>query len=164
MIYKTSLGKTAITITAAVTILFAVIIVKQISIITDSGRAIPKYTTAVCVLMYFLAFAFRPITYITTDYELIIHRLLFNVHIKKSGINSVEIIDRKKLRGSLRILGVGGLFGYYGMFANFQLGRMTWYASYRQSGYAGAEYYVILGDPNADRFTERLMAKAVLPL
>jgi hypothetical protein len=43
-------------------------------------------------------------------------------------------------------------------------GRVTWYASFRQSGYAGAEYFVILGDPNAPRFTERLMVKAVVPL
>jgi hypothetical protein len=43
-------------------------------------------------------------------------------------------------------------------------GRVTWYASFRHSGYAGTEYYVILGDPNSPRFTERLMVKVVQPL
>ena len=131
MIYKTSLDKVAILITVAVTILFAGIICGQYSIIKDAGRAVPIYTTIACVLIYLLAFVFRPITYIMTDDELIIHRLIWNIHIKKSDIKSVELIDKKKIRGSIRLFGVGGLFGYYGRFANFELGSMTWYATRR---------------------------------
>jgi hypothetical protein len=131
MTYKTSLDTAAILITVAITILFAGIICGQYSIIKDAGRAVPIYTTTACVLIYFLGFVFRPITYITTDDELIIHRLLLNIHIKKSRIKSVELIDKKKIRGSIRIFGVGGLFGYYGKFVNFELGSMTWYATRR---------------------------------
>src|SRR6266498_2011336 len=131
MTYKTSLDKTAIVITIAVTILFAVIIGGQYSIIKDAGRAVPIYTTTVCLLIYFLAFAFRPVNYVVTKDELIVRRPLLNVHIKRADIKSVELIDKNKIRGSIRTFGVGGLFGYYGSFANSSLGRMTWYATRR---------------------------------
>jgi hypothetical protein len=66
-----------------------------------------------------------------TEDEIIVRRPLLNVHIKRVDIKSVELIDKNKIRGSIRIFGVGGLFGYYGRFANFSLGRMTWYATRR---------------------------------
>ena len=129
MTYKTSLDKTAITITISVTILFAVIIGGQYSIIKDAVRAIPMYTTAACLLIYFIAFAFRPINYVVTKEEIVVRRPILNVHIKRADIKSAELIERNKITGSIRTFGVGGLFGYYGNFANFSLGRMTWYAT-----------------------------------
>jgi hypothetical protein len=66
-----------------------------------------------------------------TDDELIVHRPLVNVYIKRSDIRSVELIDKKRIKGSFRIFGVGGLFGYFGGFSNFSIGRMTWYVTRR---------------------------------
>ena len=131
MTYKTSLDNLAKGITVGVTILFASLIIGQYSIITDAGRAVPIYTTTACLLIYFLSFIFRPINYVVTKDELIVSRPLLNVHIKRSDIKSVELIEKNKIRRSLRTFGVGGLFGYYGNFVNFSLGRMTWYATRR---------------------------------
>lgn len=131
MTYKTSLDKTAVLITIAVTILFAVIVGGQYSIIKDEGRAVPVYTTAACLLIYFSAFAFRPVGYVVTKEELMIRRPVLNVCIKRADIKSVELISKNEIGGSIRIFGVGGLFGYYGSFTNFSLGRMTWYATRR---------------------------------
>ena len=131
MTFKTSLDKTAIIITVAITILFVVLIAGQYSIIKDAGRAVPIYTTTACLLIYFLAFAFRPIYYIVTKDELIIRRLFGNVKVKRADIRSIEIIDKNKIKGSIRTFGMDGLFGYYGNFSNFSIGRMTWYATRR---------------------------------
>jgi hypothetical protein len=131
MIYRASLDKTAIVITIAVTILFAVIIGGQYLIIKDAGRVVPIYTTAACLLIYLLTFAFRPVSYVVTKEELIVRRPVLNVYIKRTDIKSVELVDKKKISRSIRIFGVGGLFGYYGSFANSSLGRMTWYATRR---------------------------------
>ena len=131
MKYKTSLDKTAIVITILVTILFAVIIGGQYTIITDAGRSGHFYTTTACLLTYFLVFAFRPIDYMVTDDELIVRRPLLNIHIKRSDIKTVELIDKNKIRGSFRTFGVGGLFGYFGNFSNFSIGHMTWYVTRR---------------------------------
>jgi hypothetical protein len=40
-------------------------------------------------------------------------------------------------------------------------GETNWYLSFRSSGYGGTEYYIILGDPNADEFRERLVFKLI---
>lgn len=43
-------------------------------------------------------------------------------------------------------------------------GDINWYLSWRRSGGLGAEFFVILGDPNAREFTKSLILKAVFPL
>lgn len=40
----------------------------------------------------------------------------------------------------------------------------NWYVSFRKSGNRGAEYYLILGDPNATHFRTSLVLKAVFPV
>ena len=127
MKFKTSLGTTSIIITIAVTILFAILIGGQFSLIKDAGHANPFYTTVACLIFYFIAFAFRPIRYVITNDEIIIIRPFVNAYIKRSDIVNVECLDRNKIKSSIRTFGIGGLFGFYGNFANLSLGRMTWY-------------------------------------
>jgi Bacterial PH domain len=129
MTYKTSLDNLAKGITIGVTILFAIIIIGQYSIIKDAGQAIPIYTTVTLLLIYFIAFAFRPINYSLTADKLIIHRLFADVKIDRNQIKSVELLDKNEIGWAFRTFGVGGLFGYYGKFANTKLGNMTWYAT-----------------------------------
>ena len=43
-------------------------------------------------------------------------------------------------------------------------GQTNGYLSYRKSGYGGTEYFIILGDPNAETFASRLLLKVVQPL
>lgn len=44
---------------------------------------------------------------------------------------SAEVLEKDALYWSIRTFGVGGLFGYFGKFANAKLGNMTWYATRR---------------------------------
>ncbi len=129
MTYKTSLDNLAKGVTIGVTILFTIIIFGEFSIIKDAGRAIPIYTTVALLLIYFIAFAFRPINYQVSADKLTIHRLFLDVKINRDQIKSVELLDKEKISWSVRTFGVGGLFGYYGKFANTKIGSMTWYAT-----------------------------------
>ncbi len=129
MTYKTSLDNFAKAITFGVTILFSIIIIGQYSIIKDAGRAVPIYTTAALLLIYFSAFAFMPINYNLTNDKLIIHRFFIDVKIERTQIKSVELIDKENIRWSFRTFASGGLFGYFGKFVNSKLGKMTWYAT-----------------------------------
>lgn len=43
-------------------------------------------------------------------------------------------------------------------------GDINWHMAWRRSGSRGAEYFVILGDPNARRFQRQLIFKVVVPL
>lgn len=131
MVYKASLDKTALIITLGVTVLFAAIIIGQYPLIRDKGRAAPIFATAACVVIYALSYAFSPRHYAVTEEELVVHRPLGKVRIRKELIKSAQRVDGSILGGSIRTFGVGGLFGYYGSFANFALGRMTWYATRR---------------------------------
>ena len=131
MTYKTSLDNLAKGITIGVTLLFAFIIIGQYSIIKDAGRAIPIYTTVTLLLVYFIAFAFRPINYKLSADQLIIHRLLSDVKIERNQIKSVEYLDNEKIGCAVRTFGVSGVFGYYGKFGNLKIGSMSWYATRR---------------------------------
>ena len=125
------MGNLAKGTTIGVTILFAFIIALQYSIITDAGRAGPMFTTIALLLIYFIAFSFRPVNYKITNSQLIIHRLFLDVKIERNNIKTVELIDKNKIYGSIRTFGIAGLFGYFGNFANFGMGKMTWYATRR---------------------------------
>jgi hypothetical protein len=61
----------------------------------------------------------------------VIRRLIGNVHLPGSGIREVRIATREDLLYSFRILGSGGLFGYYGLFRNSTLGTSNWYVTNR---------------------------------
>jgi Bacterial PH domain len=129
MIYKTSLDNLAKGVTIGVSVLFAGIIVEQFLIIKETGRTIPISIATFLLIIYFTVFAFRPINYAVTAEKLIIHRLFADVKIDRSEIKSVELSDNKKVGFTIRTFGVGGLFGYYGKFANTKIGSMTWYAT-----------------------------------
>lgn len=129
MTYKTSLDNLAKGMTIGITLLFAIVIIWQYSVFKGAERALPNYTTVVLLFIYFTAFVFRPINYILTNDKLIIHRLFSDIKMDRSTIKSVEVLDKEKLGGIIRTFGVGGLFGYFGKFANTKLGSMTWYAT-----------------------------------
>jgi hypothetical protein len=40
----------------------------------------------------------------------------------------------------------------------------NWYLAYRHSGNIGTEWYVIVGDPNAEEFQRKIIIKAVIPV
>ncbi len=133
MQFKTSLDNTAIVVTLLITVLFAFIVGIEYYVAASSeGALYPVAATAVILLLiYCLAFAYRPAGYKITADALIICRLIANVHIERAAIQSIAIIDKKQLNTCVRTFGVGGLFGYYGSFANFKIGGMTWYATRR---------------------------------
>ncbi len=121
MIYKASLDKTAIIITNLVTLLFGALIVFNFIL-----------PLAILLLVIYLICMFlKPLNYEITKDELIIRRLIRSVRINRSDIESLELKDKSDLKGTVRTFGVGGLFGWYGKFANSQIGDMTWYVTRR---------------------------------
>jgi hypothetical protein len=129
MRYTTKLDTSAIIITTALTFLFAALIMWQWSISDKIGNAAPIFTTSICVLIYLISYALRPLRYSITGDEVIVHRLFRNVHIKIPDVTQVSAIPRREIFGSFRAFGVGGLFGYTGSFVNASVGRMSWYAT-----------------------------------
>jgi len=129
MTYQTSLDNLAKGITISVSILFTFIIAGQFLLVKNVGQAVSVCTALSLLVVYVTAFAFRPIHYILTQDTLKIHRLFSDVTIPTDQINTIEVLDKNAIGWTIRTFGVGGLFGYYGKFANVKLGQMTWYAT-----------------------------------
>jgi len=121
MIYKASLDKTALLITSLVTLMFGALIVFNFSL----------PLAIFLILIYLICMVLKPLSYEITQDELIIHRLIKSVRINRADIKSLELIEKATLSGTIRTFGVGGLFGWYGKFANSQLGAMNWYVTRR---------------------------------
>ena len=121
MMYKASLDKTAIIITNLATLLFGALIIFNFIL-----------PLAIFLLItYLMCLLLKPLSYEITADKLIIRRLIKSVHINRSDIVSLKLIDKSAISGSIRTFGVGGLFGWFGKFANNQLGSMTWYLTRR---------------------------------
>jgi len=131
--FKASLDTLAKNLSIVLAVLFAIIIVLHIWLIKDSGKMVSLFVIALLLIIYLSAYLFRPQGYIITNEALIIKRSVSPVTILRSNITSTEQLSNNSLSGSIRLFGVGGLFGYFGKFSNRKLGTMTWYATRRNS-------------------------------
>ena len=131
MKYKASLDKLAWIVTIIVTILFVGAAALQLALIKQMDSIVPATISIGLLLIYAIAFAFRPAGYTVSNDQLIIHRPVKDVKIMKSDIQNAQVITKKDIGWAVRTFGVGGLFGYYGKFANSTIGNMTWYATRR---------------------------------
>lgn len=95
----------------------------------DEGLGLPNTVSVILILIYLITYSFKPNYYLLSPERLIIVRLFKDVNLERNKIKSVELLDKDKLSWSIRTFGVGGLFGYFGKFANAKLGSMTWYAT-----------------------------------
>lgn len=129
MNFSLSLDKTAKIITAGVTILFAGLIWFQVSIIADDGHRPGFYTSMVLVAVYAICLLFRPAKYSLDKEGITIHRTWKNVFISLNDILEIKRMEKAEISPVFRTSGSGGLFGYFGNFYNFGVGKMKWYAS-----------------------------------
>jgi hypothetical protein len=78
-----------------------------------------------------LGYAWSPSGYEISDGYVVVRRLFGNVRIPVSEIRDVRVATTDDLRWSFRLIGSGGLFGYYGLFRNSKLGTCRWYVTDR---------------------------------
>lgn len=128
-IFTASMDRSTKLITGFITVLVAVITLAQLISSFEHFSYLSIFSSSILPVLYILTFVFRPIHYKLSGDKLIIHRLTDNVALDRNQIKEVKQIDPEQLKRSVRIFGVGGLFGYYGRYANNTLGRMTWYAT-----------------------------------
>jgi hypothetical protein len=83
------------------------------------------------IIILVLTYGLSPKGYAFHDRKLVIYRPFHNKFYTTEDILHISIVDRKELKNSLRVFGVGGLFGYFGLFRNSRYGTMIWYATRR---------------------------------
>lgn len=129
MRHKASLSGFVKVTTIIINTMFVLTFIGFFTFLKDSGKEFQIITGTIFFLVFVITYSLRPIHYTITENQLIIHRLYKDVVIEKTDIKSVSILDEKKLEWSIRTFGVGGYYGFFGKFANTQMGNMTWYAT-----------------------------------
>lgn len=129
MTHKASLSGFVKVTTIIINLMFVLTFNGFFTLLKDSGKEFQIVTGTIYFFVFAITYSFRPINYIITENQLIIHRLFKDVVIEKTAIKSVIVLDEKKLAWSIRTFGVGGYYGFFGKFANTEMGNMTWYAT-----------------------------------
>jgi hypothetical protein len=161
MVFKTSLDKLAKVVTAVIIILFTAIIFLQLIFIQDFGNTSSIITITTLLISYLIAFIFRPISYIILDEFLVIHRPLLDIKIALNEIENMVVLDSQELKGTIRTFGVGGLWGYWGSFANSRIGAMKWYATRMSNAVlitTGNNKKIVLTPDDPELFVKRLQS------
>jgi hypothetical protein len=138
MEYKASLDTLCKAITAGTFVLLVAVGQSNVrAIIGANGNwtAILIHGSILFLLLGVLigGYLFSPQSYAVTNTELIIHRPIKDRKIAIADITEIRAIDSAELSGTIRTFGVGGLFGYYGMYYNAKIGSMTWYMTQRKN-------------------------------
>jgi hypothetical protein len=85
------------------------------------------FTTALLALVVGLAYAWSPRGYCVSRDSITVKRLIGDVRVPLERVRELRRATPDDWRGSLRLWGSGGLFGYYGLHRTSRLGRCTWY-------------------------------------
>jgi hypothetical protein len=78
-----------------------------------------------------LTFAWSPRGYTVEGRTLLVHRLIGSARIPLQEIRELRAGTADDFQGAIRLIGNGGLFGYYGLFQTTKLGKSTWYVTNR---------------------------------
>jgi hypothetical protein len=74
-------------------------------------------------------YAWSPRSYTISERSILVKRLIGIARIPLDGIREARIATPDDFRDCMRLLGNGGLFGYYGQFSTAKLGECTWYVT-----------------------------------
>jgi hypothetical protein len=134
--YKATPDSLSYGITAGVIILFLAIgfipsVLSDHTADQDRGMTIRILINVLNCSILLFCYLFHPVGYELSAESLIIRRPAKNRRISFSEIREIKSVPREDLKWSVRTLGNGGVFGYYGKFFNNSFGSMTWYASRR---------------------------------
>ena len=129
MDYKTSLDAPAKALTWAGCAIFGMLSLYQLYTYSRSSRETVDAVAAVVQIAFFagielFTWLYSPQGYSVRDGELVIHRPWKPVTIPLTEIRSVQLLSPEDVSpfSGLRMFGVGGLFGYYGVFFLPRLG------------------------------------------
>jgi hypothetical protein len=136
--YTASLDILSKAVTTFIFILFLGLSAHQVYILqTDKSGTSTWITVSMVGLLaaiLLVSYLFKADGYRLTSDALIIERPVGGKIILLTDIIEVEVPTKKSMYWTIRTFGNGGLFGYWGKFANTNYGNMTWYAT-RRSNY-----------------------------
>ena len=88
---------------------------------------------ALSVLVVGLSFAYSPRGYALRERSIFVKRLIGGVRIPLEHMREARRTTSDDFRGSIRLWGSGGMFGYYGLFRTSKLKKCWWYVTDRRN-------------------------------
>src|SRR5579872_3994254 len=93
---------------------------------------LPAWIAAVtAILVIVLPFLWSPRSYIVEPGVITVKRRIGSVRIPLENVREFRPATPNDVSGCIRLMGSGGLFGYYGLFRTSRLGKCTWYVTDR---------------------------------
>ncbi|RFS20116.1 hypothetical protein DVR12_20585 [Chitinophaga silvatica] len=114
------------TLTKVITIIVIIFVVSLFVLIISSkpGNTVPGNVALIILAVSILVtFGYSPRYYSITEDAIIIKRIFSDISIPFEDVVNISIIEKSAIRGSLRVFGSGGLFGYLGIFRSSNLGK-----------------------------------------
>lgn len=119
MIYKNSFDRTTKVISTLTCLLLISIILKFW--FDDMGLIINMILMVLFAFILLLSYAWSPKQFETDDSKITIRKMWNSIVIPRETIIESRLIEGDDISGSVRLMGSGGLFGYYGKFSNSKL-------------------------------------------
>lgn len=116
-------------------ILLSALIVYGAIAVWSAGMTAVIVTYTIFALLAIWVLLTMPRYLIVQNGLLIITHPIGRTVIEKSDVVKIEAIDRSELRGSLRLFGSGGFFGWFGIFCNSKLGTYRIYCGQLENLY-----------------------------
>jgi Bacterial PH domain len=106
------------------------------------------------ILIVSVSYAYSPRRYIVSGRAIIVKRLIGNVTVPLGNLRAARPARPDDFRGSIRLFGNGGLFGYYGLFRTPGLDKSWWYVTNRSKSLVviTAEKTVVVSPDRGDDF------------
>ena len=119
--YKASYDTTAKVISAVVCLMLVAIVAVLHVVIVE----------VLCPLLILVTYAYSPRGYAIEGGAIVIKRLAGNIRIPLADVREARAGTENDFRGTIRVAGNGGLFGYFGLFRTATLGKCSWYVTNR---------------------------------
>lgn len=119
MIYKNSFDRTTKVISTLTCLLLISLVVKFW--FDDIGLIINIIMTVLFAFLLLLSYAWSPNQFETDASNITIRKMWNPIVIPRETITESRLIEADDISGSVRLMGSGGLFGYYGKFNNSKL-------------------------------------------
>ena len=107
----------------------------------------------VILLCILLVYGWSPRGYEIEGRTVRIRRLIGSVQLTLHAVGEVRKATRDDLRGAVKLMGSGGLFGYYGIYCTSALGKCTWYLTSRKNAVVlrtGGKTYLLSPDDTGE--------------
>ena len=119
MIYKNSFDRTTKLVSSLTCLLLLSIAVKFW--FDEDGLWLPALISIIFMVTFGLSYAWSPRQFETDAANITIRKMWQPIVIPRDTIIESRLLEADDIKGSIRLMGSGGLFGYYGKFNNSKL-------------------------------------------